>query len=321
MIPQIGRRSRVLVVDDQPVNLQLMAEVLRDTCDVLVATSGARALEIAALGGVDLILLDVVMPQMNGIEVCARLKADARTRVIPVIFVSGRGEIQDETRGFEVGGVDYIIKPVSGPLVCARVRTHLELKIARDALEQMALVDGLTGIPNRRRFDRVLQSEWGRAVRNGQPLTLAMLDVDNFKRFNDAHGHMRGDECLRAVASLLAAECRRPGDMVARYGGEEFALVLPETTAAGACDLILSLLNSLQNLRIRCSESEAGAGVTLSGGAVTLVPAPDASATQAVSLADQLLYEAKDAGRSRVFHRDLPVGELQCLTPSPSLIA
>ena len=305
MSGEIKRRARVLVVDDQAVNLQLMAEVLRGMCDVLVATSGARALEIAALGGVDLILLDVVMPEMDGIEVCARLKADPRTRHVPVIFVSGRGDIEDETRGFDAGGVDYIIKPVSGPLVCARVRTHLELKSARDALERMALVDGLTGIPNRRRFDTVLQSEWRRAARSGNPLTLALFDVDHFKKFNDAYGHVRGDQCLREVARVLAAECQRAGDLVARYGGEEFALILPETTAAGSRDVLLHLLRAIHQLRISCGEGDQTADVTLSGGALTLIPGVDASATDAVSVVDQLLYEAKAAGRQRVFHRDM----------------
>jgi diguanylate cyclase (GGDEF)-like protein len=302
---EVKRRPRVLVVDDQPVNLQLMAEVLRGLCDVLVAASGARALEIAAMGGVDLILLDVTMPEMDGIEVCARLKADPRTGDVPVIFVSGRGDIQDETRGFDAGGVDYIIKPVSGPLVCARVKTHLELKSARDALERMALVDGLTGIPNRRRFDSVLQSEWRRAVRSGNSLTLALFDVDHFKKFNDSYGHVRGDQCLREVAGVLAAECQRAGDLVARYGGEEFALILPETTGAGSRDVLLHLLRAIHQLRIPCGPLGEAADITLSGGALTLIPGVDANATDAVSVADQLLYEAKAAGRQRVLHRDM----------------
>lgn len=314
MSGEIRRRGRVLVVDDQPVNLQLMAEVLRELCDVLVAGSGARALEIAALGGVDLILLDVAMPDLDGIDVCARLKADPRTRQIPVIFVSGRGDVQDETRGFDAGGVDYIIKPVSGPLVCARVRTHLDLKIARDALERMALVDGLTGIANRRRFDSVLQSEWRRAARSGEPLTLALLDVDHFKRFNDAHGHVQGDQCLRAVATALAAECRRPADLVARYGGEEFALVLPETTAAGARELLSSLLLAVHDATRQGEESEPKAPVTLSGGAVTLIPAVESDAAPTLNLADQLLYEAKGSGRRRVLHRDLTGGNTEAVT-------
>jgi len=305
MSTEIRRRGRVLVVDDQTVNLQLMAEVLRELCDVLVASSGPRALEIASLGGIDLILLDVMMPGMDGIEVCARLKADPRTRGVPVIFVSGKGEVQDETRGFDAGGVDYIIKPVSGPLVCARVKTHLDLKIARDTLEEMALVDGLTGIPNRRRFDRGLKSEWRRAARAGKPLTLILLDIDHFKRFNDTWGHIRGDLCLRAVAAAISAECQRAADVVARYGGEEFAMILPDTSPAGALDVLRSLLRRVAQLRISDGEAEPGAEISLSGGALTLVPSVDADPAPSLKLADELLYEAKGAGRRRVLFKDL----------------
>jgi diguanylate cyclase (GGDEF)-like protein len=299
------RRGRVLVVDDQPVNLQLMAEVLRGSYDVLVATSGSRALEIASSGSADLILLDVEMPEMDGIEVCSRLKADPRTSAVPVLFVSARGEVQDEARGFDAGGVDYIIKPVNGPLVCARVRTHLELKIARDALEQMALVDGLTGIANRRRFDDALQSEWRRSGRGGRPLALILFDVDHFKRFNDSWGHVRGDECLRSVAAVLSEECGRAADVVARYGGEEFALILPDTTAAGAMDVVRRLLGRFAQLRISGCESKPPAEVSLSGGGVTLVPTLDGDPKEVLNLADHLLYQAKAAGRKRVLYRDL----------------
>jgi len=305
MSAEARRRGRVLVVDDQPVNLQLMAEVLRESFDVLVATSGARALEIATQGSADLILLDVEMPEMDGIEVCTRLKADPRTRDVPVLFVSARGEVQDETRGFDAGAVDYIIKPVSGPLVCARVRTHLELKMARDALRQMALVDGLTGIANRRRFDDAFQNEWRRAARGGRPLSLMLFDVDHFKRFNDAWGHVRGDQCLRSVAGVLSAQCHRAADVVARYGGEEFAVVLPDTTAAGAMEVLRSLLRGVEQLRFPGGETEPPAEVSLSGGGVTLVPMGDGNAGEALNLADHLLYQAKAAGRRRVLYRDL----------------
>jgi diguanylate cyclase (GGDEF)-like protein len=307
MSVEARRRGRVLVVDDQPVNLQLMAEVLRDSYDVLVATSGARALEIASSGSADLILLDVEMPEMDGIEVCSRLKADPRTRAVPVLFVSARSGVQDEARGFDAGGVDYIIKPVSGPLVCARVRTHLELKIARDALERMAMIDGLTGIANRRRFDDALQSEWRRSARGGRPLALILFDVDHFKRFNDSWGHVRGDECLRSVAAVLSEECHRAADVVARYGGEEFALILPDTTAAGALDVVRRLLRRFEQLRIPGGGGESGppTEVSLSGGGVTLVPTVDGDPTEALNLADHLLYQAKAAGRKRVLYRDL----------------
>lgn len=315
MSGEVQRRARVLVVDDQSVNLRLLAEVLRDMCDVLVATSGTRALEIAGLGGVDLMLLDVMMPDLDGFEVCTRLKADARTRGVPVIFVTGKGEVTDETRGFEAGGVDYITKPISPPLVRARVRTHLELKAALDKLQRMACVDGLTGIGNRRRFDEVLEAEWRRAARAGEPLTLAMLDVDHFKAFNDTYGHARGDECLRALGQALDDECRRPGDLVARYGGEEFALVLPQTDAAGAGGILLAVLQAVDQLRIPHAGSAVTGHVSLSGGAVTVLPSIAILAADVLRIADRLLYEAKAAGRGRVRHQEHADGTTRAIGP------
>jgi diguanylate cyclase (GGDEF)-like protein len=178
---------------------------------------------------------------------------------------------------------------------------------ARDALEQMALVDGLTGIANRRRFDDALENEWRRSARGGRPLTLILFDVDHFKRFNDTWGHIRGDECLRAVATVLSEECGRAADVVARFGGEEFALILPDTSAAGARDVVQHLLERFEQLRIpgAGAASEPPAEVSLSGGGVTLVPAVDGDPTEILHLADRLLYQAKAAGRNRVLYRDL----------------
>jgi diguanylate cyclase (GGDEF)-like protein len=300
-------RARLLIVDDQPANVRLMASALAGEYDLCFATSGARALDLVRDGEVDLILLDVVMPEMDGLEVCRRLKADERTASIPVIFVTASGETADETRGFAAGGVDYITKPIQPPTVRARVRTHLELKQARDLLAQMAWLDGLTGIPNRRRFDASLEREWQRASRGGRALSIALLDVDFFKKFNDSQGHARGDECLRAVARALAAGSHRPGDVVARYGGEEFAVLLPETDAAGMRQLVLGLLERVEALAISHPGSPHER-VTISAGAVTLVPGREQAAATALEAADRLLYEAKAGGRAQAIHIDLEDG-------------
>ena len=265
------RRRRLLLVDDHPPNVHLLAEALRERYELRVATSGAKALALAAEGGIDLVLLDVVMPDLDGFEVCRRLKADERTWAIPVIFVTSLGEVDDETRGFDAGGVDYITKPISPPVVRARVRTHLELKEARDLLEELASVDALTGIANRRRFDGTLDREWRRALRSGSSLTLAIADVDHFKAFNDRYGHARGDDCLRQVAQAAAAACGRPADLVARYGGEEFGLVLPDTDGAGARVLLRAVLANVEELRVPHAASSCAPHVTLSVGSVSLV--------------------------------------------------
>jgi diguanylate cyclase (GGDEF)-like protein len=293
----------VLIVDDQPANVRVMAEALSDTYEIFFATNGSKALEIAASSAVDLVLLDVVMPGMDGFEVCRRLKADERTSAIPVIFVTAREETSDEARGFDVGAVDYITKPIRPPVVRARVRMQLDLKHARDLLERLALIDPLTGIANRRRFDSALEDEWKRAMRLHTWFSLAIVDVDDFKAFNDAHGHTRGDDCLRAVAQTLTTVTRRPGDLAARYGGEEFAIVLPQTEGEAMVAQMQRLLTAVESLCIPHPRSRCSAHVTISIGAVSVVAGPDAAAAAVIEAADRLLYQAKENGRNRVVHR------------------
>ncbi len=304
----------VLLVDDEPANVRILAEVLKGDYHLVFATSGARAIELASASPVDLVLLDVQMPGLDGIEVCRRLKADPKTQGIPVIFVTALGEVDDETRGFDAGGVDYITKPISPPVVKARVKTHVELKEARDRLEILASLDALTGLANRRQFDVHFDHEWRRAMRGRSWLSLAILDVDHFKKFNDHYGHARGDDCLRTLAQALAGVCRRPADLAARYGGEEFALVLPDTDPAGARGFALSVLSRIDGLGIAHAASPVAAVVSASLGAVSLVPSGEISPEGALEVADQLLYDAKAAGRRQALHLDFATGEKERLS-------
>jgi diguanylate cyclase (GGDEF)-like protein len=296
-------RPRVLVVDDQPANVRVMAEALSDTYEIFFATNGAKALEIAASSKIDLILLDVVMPELDGFEVCRRLKADERTSATPVIFVTAREEESDETRGFDLGAVDYITKPIRPPIVRARVRMQLELKHARDLLERLALIDPLTGIANRRRFEAVLDEEWRRASRLSAWFSLAIVDVDDFKSFNDAYGHTRGDDCLRLVAQTLTSVARRPGDLAARYGGEEFAIILPQTDGEAMQTQMQRLRESIESLHLPHSRSRCAEHVTVSIGALSVLASPNGHALDVVEAADRLLYQAKENGRNQVVHR------------------
>ncbi len=305
------RPSKVLIVDDQPALIDILAEALGDEHELLVAISAARAIELAP--SADLILLDVVMPDMDGLEVCRRLKADEATKRIPIIFVTALEQTEDETQGFDAGAVDYIVKPVNPAIVRARVRTHLELKAARDILERLATQDALTGIANRRRFDEALKDEWRRSTRSSRQLTLAIADIDHFKAFNDRHGHAGGDACLRRVAEALQQLCRRPGELAARYGGEEFAFLLPEVDLEGARQFVVRALNAVAALEIEGLALSGSLG--LSVGAVTLIPAPEGTMEGALSVADEGLYKAKKAGRRRGFLCDLATGVATELVP------
>lgn len=293
-------RPKVLLVDDQPVNIQLLNQVFQGECQVFAATSGAQALQIATAKLPDLILLDVVMPGMDGFEVCAKLKDDPLTAHIPVIFVTGHRDEESEARGLDVGAVDFISKPVNSRIVRARARTHIQLKRQSDLLRQLVYLDGLTGLANRRRFDEMGGIEWERAQRRDNPLCLALVDVDWFKRYNDSMGHQAGDECLRAVAQALTVGARRAGDLLARYGGEEFVLLLPDTPLEGGVAVAEQLRAAVEALARPHPSSDFGHVTVSVGVSCREGMMPQATLEALLSAADERLYTAKAQGRNRV---------------------
>ncbi len=291
----------VLIVDDVPVNIQVLAEALRADYRVRIAVNGPKALAIAASDDPpDIILLDVMMPEMDGYEVCRRLKNAPETKDIPVIFVTAKSSSEDEALGLNLGAVDYIAKPFSIPVVKARVRTQVQLKIRTEMLEKLALVDGLTGIANRRSFDQSLEHEWKRASRNALPISVVMIDIDHFKHYNDNYGHGAGDICLQQVAGALGSVIQRPADLVARYGGEEFAALLPETDAQGAGRIASAMREAVSNLKLPHAHSPVADHITVSLGHATGFVQGDASPRSLVDAADGALYKAKESGRNRV---------------------
>lgn len=296
----IESRPKILVVDDIPSNVHVLSRILKDDYDIYFATDGTRALDLVQARLPDLVLLDIMMPGMDGYEVCRRIKEDPTTRDIPIIFISAKSEVEDETQGLEAGAIDFITKPISPPIVKARVRNHLLLKRQADLLRALSFIDGLTRIANRRRFDEALLREWRRCARSHLPLSLIMLDVDHFKAYNDHYGHLAGDECLRVVAGLLDERVKRPGDLVARYGGEEFVCLLPETDGEGAASVAERLRETVAGQRLPHVVSPVADHVTVSLGVACALPLADVSPDQLTHLADRLLYEAKRAGRNRV---------------------
>nr|WP_316641399.1 diguanylate cyclase [uncultured Roseateles sp.] len=297
--PAAQERPRLLVVDDQQINVQALYRALADAHQIFVATSGEQALTLCLDKLPDLVLLDVVMPGIDGFEVCRRLKADPRTAHIPVIFVTASNDEAAETHGLDLGAADFISKPISPAIVRARVRTQLTLKAQADLLRQMAFIDGLTGIWNRRAFDERLSMEGLRAGRNRQTLSVVLIDVDFFKRYNDRYGHQAGDDCLRRVASTLAALLNRPADMLARYGGEEFVCVLPDTDAVGALEVAGRLERGVREQAMAHADSAAAAVVTVSLGVATLAPDRPCPMPELLARADAQLYRAKTEGRGR----------------------
>ena len=295
-----NRRPKILIADDQPTNIRVLFELFRDQCDVFMATSGAQTIQICRAELPDLILLDVVMDDIDGHEVCRRLKADPLTGAIPIIFVTSQNQEADEVIALGLGAVDFITKPINPVIVRARVRTHLTLKLQGDLLRASALLDGLTGVANRRKFDEDLQTDWRQCLRETAPLSLILIDIDYFKLYNDRYGHQAGDTCLKLVARALVEALRRPYDKLARYGGEEFACLLPKTELAGASAMAERMRTRVSELNVEHLGSDVDQVVTISLGVASMVPAPSVTPELLLKAADQQLYEAKRTGRARV---------------------
>lgn len=264
-----------------------------------MATSGQRALELCQQNPPDLVLLDIVMSDMDGFAVCARLKADPATQHVTVIFLTAEHDPQQETRGLELGAVDFITKPINPAIVQARVRTQLNLKHQNDILRNLVYLDGLTGVYNRRYFDQQIALELARVQRGHTPLSVIMLDIDYFKRYNDQYGHLAGDDCLRLLATSLKNELKRSTDLVARYGGEEFASILPDTDLDGALHIASALEQKVRALQIPHAGSEMASCVTISLGVASRLAAANATLAELLAHADAQLYKAQHSGRGR----------------------
>ncbi|WP_020410877.1 diguanylate cyclase [Hahella ganghwensis] len=295
-----NQRGRILIVDDQPLMIRVIHQIFADEHELYMATSGEQALVFCQNNPPDLVLLDVMMPGLDGLETCRRLKQDERTSAIPVIFVTGQTTEEEENACWDAGCVDFVSKPVNSRTLLKRVRSHLTLKFQSDLLRRMAMVDGLTKLANRRYFDQYLQQEWRRCRRTGKPLSLILLDIDFFKKFNDSLGHQQGDDSLRSVAGTIAASTQRPADLAARYGGEEFAVILPETDLVGASNLAESIEKSIRELRIEHPSSPIDGVLSVSIGVSSLVPDDTHQSDQLIESADRNLCLAKERGRAQV---------------------
>lgn len=304
----MSRKPLILAIDDAPVNLKTLVAALSEEYELQIATSGETGLAYATANPPDLILLDIMMPEMDGYEVCRRLKADVRTQSIPVIFVTAIAEIEAESTGLDLGAVDYLTKPLNVPIAKRRIHNHLErehmrreVEAQRDVMERLARTDSLTGVNNRRYFMELAQNELERALRHAEPLSLLMIDIDHFKRINDRYGHPVGDMALKTLSGwcLMAI---RSFDAFGRFGGEEFAALLPRTHSKGAFEVAERLRQAIEAADIELSNGQR-LSFTISIG-VAMLPIAAAKEKNAVDTllahADQALYQAKAGGRNRV---------------------
>lgn len=304
IIDEIGKQiaqPKLLIVDDQPLIIRMLHLIFEEDYEVFIATNGEDAIDFCQKNLPDLILMDVVMPGMNGYQACRELKSQTATENIPVIFITGHSDAMEEEQGLDAGAVDFICKTASPKVIKARVKTHITLKQQADLLRALTRMDSLTGIANRRYFDETLALEWRRCARDRKHLSVIMIDIDFFKRYNDYYGHQAGDACLRQVANCINAGFTRSHDLAARYGGEEFVCILPDTPMAGAETKAKLLLQTVIALNIAHQQSNVEGGVvSISLGVATIIPRPDTDPAELMLNADRMLYQAKDAGRARV---------------------
>ena len=302
------KRQKILVVDDSPLNTKIMENALIEDYEVLISHSGKEALSICNSNDPpDLILLDIIMPEIDGYEICKRLNRGTKTKDIPVIFLTSLTESRDIEFGLTLGAIDYITKPFSIPIIKAKIKNHLALKYYQDTLKINTDVDQLTQIANRRRFDDTMTLEIKKAKRTGTILSVLLLDIDHFKFYNDTYGHLEGDACLKKVASALSSSLKRPKDLAARWGGEEFACLLPNTNAKGAQNVAEALREAIQKLGIPHKSSPGNEVVTVSVGVVSSNPMDENSFDNLLKQADEALYHAKKTGRNRIalWHQEI----------------
>lgn len=286
-------KHTILIVDDVASNIQSLAAILKDTYQIKVANSGFRALDILSSGtNIDIILLDIEMPDMNGYEVLSHLQLNHKTKDIPVIFITGNISSHDEEKGLCAGAVDYITKPLRPGIIKARVKTHITIKEQRDKLQYDAVHDKLTGLYNRHQLDTEGLRKFTRAARQKSNLSAIMIDIDHFKNINDTHGHLVGDTILKELSKILK-ENKRIEDFVVRYGGEEFIILLEECSSVDAEIKAQKLRELTENL------NPSNINITASFGVATLQP-HHKNLEELLKDADKALYISKETGRNKV---------------------
>jgi diguanylate cyclase (GGDEF)-like protein len=295
-----------MVDDDPAMRMHLRVRLDREGYRIAEAKDGREGLTLCQTHPPDIILLDAMMPDIDGFEFCAQVQNFTHGQNIPILMITGLDDRTSVDRAFAAGAADYITKPVHWAVLRQRLRrliqqTQLQTKLeaANRELQRLASMDGLTQLANRRRFDEYLQQEWQRMTREQLPLSLILCDIDYFKPYNDTYGHQAGDRCLQQVAHTLQSAVRRPADLIARYGGEELAIILPNTQPAGAAHIAQIICTAIKNLAIPHASSTVHSCITISAGAAGIIPPFDLTPEDLIAAADRALYQAKAEGRDR----------------------
>ena len=294
-------KLKILIIEDSMLNQEILRRILTNDYIVEFAKDGAEALEKVRAEFTDLILLDLILPGIDGFEVLVELKKCDSTHSIPVIIITGRSDPEEEVKGLKLGAADYITKPFHEVVVKARVETQVRILKQMRIIENFGFIDTLTNIPNRRQFDQHMVREWNRAKRDKTPLSIMMIDVDHFKMYNDTHGHQQGDIALQTVAGTITSSLQRSIDIAARWGGEEFAVLLQNTKNDGAMKVAEKIRKNIESTVISGANNETDYNVTISIGVATMLPDSDTLIPELILQADKALYKAKDSGRNRAY--------------------
>lgn len=292
-------KNKILIIDDSQIQAKALEDILEDEYDVTISQTAQDGLDNAKTGMFSLILLDVIMPDLDGFNVLTKLQETVLTKYIPIIMITSLSDAHHEEKGLTMGAVDYIAKPFNPLIVKARVRTHVKLYQYQMNFRRQAMVDELTGIANRRSYNKNSRVKWREAIRLKLPFSICMIDVDNFKLYNDTYGHAAGDRVLSSVAQTLASQLHRATDFVARYGGEEFVILLMENSAQASFDFLKKIRQSVEDLHIPQNPLVAR-WVTISIGGITLTPQIENTYDSYAQIADTMLYDAKRYGRNMV---------------------
>lgn len=295
--------EKILIVDDSLVQAVRLKEILDEEYDITISQTAEDGLRRASTEKYSLILLDVVMPGMDGFTLLKKLQEEIITQSIPVILITSLSDVQNEYQGLVLGAVDYIAKPFNSLIVKARVNTHIKLYNYRKQVEYQSRTDQLTGIANRRQYEYYSSVRWSEAVRLQTPFSICMFDIDHFKAYNDTFGHPAGDKVITAIARTVSDALQRSTDFVARYGGEEFVACLLGDSSDKAFKYMQKIRKLIEDLNIP-HEPSVSKCVTVSIGGVTVVPNAKSSYDFYLKTADTMLYDAKKHGRNQVVWAD-----------------